>query len=292
MAQVITAPAPCRKCDTLSTTTMRFIHSSQRKHSLLAANAGITDIASPPISSARPETTSIAAAYRQISDDITACAINNNRANDAVRLLAVSKTRTAAEVNQAYEAGARHFGENYLQDALPKIAALADRTDISWHYIGAIQSNKTKDIAANFDWVHTVDRLKIARRLSNARGEMRTPGGEQRTPLNIALQVNLHNEPQKAGCAPEALSDLADALAELPHLALRGLMILPAVEVAPEEAFAQTAELFAQLAAQLTNRPARWDTLSMGMSGDYHAAIEAGSTIVRIGTALFGPRAN
>jgi len=222
----------------------------------------------------------IKSAFARISAEIEAC---TNPSGRAVRLLAVSKTRTAEEIEQAYLAGAREFGENYLQDAAPKQKALARYTDIAWHYIGAIQSNKTTDIANLFDWVHTVDREKIARRLSNARGSANTP-------LNICLQVNLHDEAQKAGCLPAALPDLLQSVCELPNLALRGLMIIPAQHVEPEEAFVETAALFSRLQEQPGRHLPHWDTLSMGMSSDYPAAIAAGSTIVRIGTALFGPR--
>ena len=232
--------------------------------------------------------TAIKKAYRRISADIADCAAKSGRPIDSVSLLAVSKTRTAEEVEQAYNAGARHFGENYLQDALPKLQALGHHTDIIWHYIGAVQSNKTTAIAAGFDWVHTVDRSKIARRLNNARDQL---GERAQAPQNICVQVNLYNETQKAGCTPEQLPELLATISELPRLALRGLMILPPVDVAPERAFTDTAALFEQLRTQTSTDLPQWDTLSMGMSGDYPAAIRAGSTIVRIGTALFGPRA-
>ena len=223
-------------------------------------------------------------AYARISADIRACATGCGRAHDTVRLLAVSKTRSAREIERAYRAGAREFGENYLQDALPKRQALAHHEAIVWHYIGAVQSNKTAAIATEFDWVHTVDRSKIARRLNDARAAVGTP-------LNICLQVNLHGEAQKAGCAPAELSDLAQTVIELPNLALRGLMILPAIHVSPAQAFDATAALFEELSLSQASSVPHWDTLSMGMSSDYPAAIAAGSTLVRIGTALFGPRA-
>lgn len=227
--------------------------------------------------------TTIEDAYAHINADIRACASASGRPADAVRLLAVSKTRTAHEVDAAYLAGARDFGENYLQDALPKLDALTHRKDIVWHYIGAIQSNKTNDIGTRFDWVHTVDRSKIARRLNSARDTMNSP-------LNICVQVNLHDEAQKAGCLPTDLPELLRSSIELSNLALRGLMIIPALHVPPAQAFADAANLFAQVRNDLGESLPQWDTLSMGMSGDYQAAIAAGSTIVRIGTALFGPR--
>jgi len=228
---------------------------------------------------------SIEDAYARISADIRACATHCGRSSKAVRLLAVSKTRSVQEVERAYRAGAREFGENYLQDALPKCQALAHHKDIVWHFIGAVQSNKTTAIATTFDWVHTVDRSKIALRLNNARAAVGTP-------LNICLQVNLFDETQKAGCAPADLPALAQTVSELPHLTLRGLMILPALHVTPTQAFDTTATLFEEQRVQLAGSEPLWDTLSMGMSSDYPAAIAAGSTIVRIGTALFGPRTN
>lgn len=211
-----------------------------------------------------------------------------------------------------WHAGARHFGENYLQDALPKLDAFSassgsfssgsfssgasssganrapaepGHTGANWHFIGALQSNKTRTVAERFDWVHTVDRVKIARRLNDARPD-------ECPPLNLCLQVNLHNEAQKGGVSAAGLPGLLEQIAVLPRLTLRGLMILPATDVEPQRAFSQLAALFAtsqnQLPAELQPE---WDTLSMGMSGDYSAAIKAGSTMVRIGTALFGPRA-
>lgn len=288
MAQVDTAPTSFPKCDTVCSQTMHSIQSSDSssdeqlaKRTAKSANKGAEPSALA---------SSIAEAYQKISADIAACAANSNRDPNTVNLLAVSKTRTANEVGQAYQAGARHFGENYLQDALPKLDALAEYADIVWHYIGALQSNKTSDIATHFDWVHTVDRSKIARRLNQARSQSQSAGTKSQ-PLNVCLQVNLHDESQKAGCAPDELPDLIATIAELPHLTLRGLMILPAKSVAPEQAFADTAALFEQLRTQTSFELTQWDTLSMGMSGDYPAAINAGSTIVRIGTALFGARA-
>ncbi len=227
--------------------------------------------------------TTIEDAYARINADIRACTSASGRPTSAVQLLAVSKTRTAQEVDAAYLAGARNFGENYLQDALPKLSALSHRQDLVWHYIGAIQSNKTTDIGTRFDWVHTVDRSKIARRLDSARDTLNSP-------LNICLQVNLHDEAQKAGCPPTNLPELLHSVIELPNLALRGLMIIPAEHVPPAEAFEDAANLFTQVRDDLGDTLPQWDTLSMGMSGDYQSAIAAGSTIVRIGTALFGPR--
>lgn len=199
-----------------------------------------------------------------------------------IRLLAVSKTQSAGAIARARQAGQRAFGESYLQEALEKIAALADGPDLEWHFIGRLQGNKTREVAAHFDWVHAVDRAKIARRLSAQR-----PAG--RGPLQVCLQVNLSGEASKGGVPPETLPDLAREVAGLPGLALRGLMTLPAPETDPGRQrlpFRRLRALRDGLAAEgLT-----LDTLSMGMSGDLEAAIAEGSTLVRIGTAVFGPR--
>ncbi|AMA47504.1 YggS family pyridoxal phosphate-dependent enzyme [Pseudomonas alabamensis] len=195
-----------------------------------------------------------------------------------VRLLAVSKTKPAETVRQAYAAGVRDVGENYLQEALDKQQALTDLTLI-WHFIGPIQSNKTRAIAEHFDWVHSVDRLKIAQRLS-AQRPAHLPA------LNICLQVNVSGEDSKSGCSPDELAALATAVAALPGLHLRGLMAIPEPtddRAAQEAAFARLRVLRDGLGLDL-------DTLSMGMSHDLEAAIAQGATWVRIGTALFGAR--
>ncbi|WOX07184.1 YggS family pyridoxal phosphate-dependent enzyme [Microbulbifer pacificus] len=213
---------------------------------------------------------------------VTACRFCNRPA-DAVTLLAVSKTRPAADLRAAYTAGQRHFGENYLQEALDKQAELTD-LDIVWHFIGPLQSNKTRDVAAHFHWLHTVDRLKVARRLSEQRPA-------DLPPLNICLQVNIDAEESKSGIAPEELPALAAAVAGLPNLRLRGLMAIPAPRGASEDQripFRQLAVLLETLKAQLPEQPL--DTLSMGMSADMEAAIFSGATIVRIGTDIFGAR--
>lgn len=197
---------------------------------------------------------------------------------DAVGLLAVSKTQSAEAIREANAAGLVHFGENYLQEALEKQASLADLA-LTWHFIGPIQSNKTKAIAAHFDWVHSVDRLKIAQRLSEQRPA-------QLPPLNVCLQVNVSGEASKSGCAPDEVEALANAVAALPGLRLRGLMAIPEPSNDPAEqhaAFARLSLLQQQLDLEL-------DTLSMGMSQDLEAAIAEGATWVRIGTALFGAR--
>lgn len=228
---------------------------------------------------------------RSVQDSIVAARLRLERAlaaagrrPDDARLLAVGKKKPARALEQAFEAGQRHFGENYLQEALDKQAALAHLPALCWHYIGAIQSNKTRDIAEHFDWVHTVDRLKVARRLSDTR-----PAGL--APLNICLQVNISREPAKAGVAPEALEALAGEVLTLPGLRLRGLMALPAPSddrAAQRRPFAAMRALLATLAER--HPEAALDTLSMGMSGDLEAAVAEGATIVRLGTALFGPR--
>jgi pyridoxal phosphate enzyme (YggS family) len=198
-----------------------------------------------------------------------------------VRLLAVSKTFPAAAVREVYVGGQTAFGENYLQEALDKIGALRD-LPLEWHFIGPIQSNKTRPIAENFAWVHGVDRLKIAERLS----EQRPP---HLPPLNICLQVNVSGEDSKSGVAPTDVLELAQAVRPLPRLKLRGLMTIPSPatdEIEQREPFAQMRVLLEQLNSQ----GMALDTLSMGMSHDFPAAILEGATIVRIGTAIFGSR--
>ena len=220
-----------------------------------------------------------------VDASIAAAAAQHGRARNEVRLLAVSKTVPAQAVLDAMDAGQRLFGENYLQEALDKIVAVAQaRPDVAveWHFIGPIQSNKTRPIATHFDWVHTVERLKIAQRLSEQR-----PAGM--VPLNICLQVNISGETSKSGAAPAELAELAQAVAQLPNLRLRGLMAIPEPETDPARqraAFAQVRALYEQLRAG----GLALDTLSMGMSGDLAAAVAEGATIVRIGSAIFGQR--
>lgn len=200
------------------------------------------------------------------------------RAPQSVALLAVSKTKPATQLREAFAEGLRDFGENYLQEALGKQQALAD-LPLVWHFIGPIQSNKTRALAEHFDWVHSVDRLKIAERLS-AQRPAHLP------PLNICLQVNISEEPSKSGCLPEEVPALAAAIAALPGLRLRGLMAIPAPSTDPavqRAAFARLRQLQAAL-------PLPLDTLSMGMSDDLEAAIAEGATWVRVGSALFGAR--
>jgi pyridoxal phosphate enzyme (YggS family) len=208
-----------------------------------------------------------------------------DRPRDAVQLLAVSKTFPADAVLDAIGAGQTAFGENYLQEALDKMAAVSAALpgrQIAWHFIGPIQSNKTRPIATSFDWVHTVERLKIAQRLSEQR-----PADS--APLNICLQVNISGEASKSGVSPAELPELARLVAQLPRLRLRGLMAIPEPEtevVRQRAAFARLRALFDALRAEGMDL----DTLSMGMSADMGAAIAEGATIVRVGTAIFGSR--
>ncbi|MDE0177078.1 MAG: YggS family pyridoxal phosphate-dependent enzyme [Gammaproteobacteria bacterium] len=198
------------------------------------------------------------------------------RSSGRVRLIAVSKARSAAEVRAAYEAGQRDFGENYLQEAVAKMTALSE-LDIVWHFIGAIQSNKTRDIARRFQWVHTVDRARIASRLDAA----------AESPLNVCIQVNIDAEPQKAGVAPSDLPALVTHVRDLPRLRLRGLMAIPRADGDHRASFRALRSLFDRLAV---DTGVHWDSLSMGMSDDFEIAIEEGATMVRIGTAIFGLR--
>ena len=197
----------------------------------------------------------------------------------SVQLLAVSKTHPSQSLREMYQAGQRSFGENYLQEALTKIDELQD-LDIAWHFIGHVQRNKTKHLAEKFDWVHGVDRLIIAERLSSQRLETQKP-------LNICIQVNIDGQDSKDGCQPDEVAELVKQISQLPNIRLRGLMVIPAPE--NSVAFADAKTLFEQVKS-LHARPQDWDTLSMGMSGDLDAAIAAGSTMVRVGTALFGAR--
>jgi PLP dependent protein len=201
---------------------------------------------------------------------------------DSVTLLAITKAHSAETIRAAAACGLEHFGESYVKEALPKIETLRG-AELTWHFVGQLQANKTRPVAEHFAWVHGVDRLRIAERLSEQR-PFHAP------PLNVCLQVNVGDESTKGGVAPADLPALAEAVAVLPRLALRGLMCIPPPE--EDEArqrhwFAATARLMRQLHVPGTTL----DTLSMGMSTDFEAAIEEGATIVRVGTALFGPRA-
>lgn len=205
---------------------------------------------------------------------VAAAAGGAGRDPGSVRVLAVSKTRSAAEVRGAFQAGQREFGENYLQEALAKMAAAPEAV---WHFVGAIQSNKARAIARHFQWVHTVDRLRVAERLEAA----------AERPLNVCVQVNVSGEPQKAGVAPADAGALIEALAGRARLQLRGLMAIPDPAADARASFRALRALFD---ANAPRAGEHWDTLSMGMSADFPIAIEEGATIVRIGTAIFGPR--
>ena len=218
---------------------------------------------------------------RKIRDLLHFAAIEASRDPADVRLLAVSKKQPLEKIREAYAAGQREFGENFVQEGVEKIAAM-DKDDITWHFIGHLQSNKTRVVAENFDWVHTIDKLKTARRLSEQR-----PDGLP--PLNVCLQVNVDDEESKSGVTPEALPDLAAACAKLPNIRLRGLMCVPAIREEPDAQRMPFAAL-RELAEKLRTDGVDTDTLSMGMTADFRAAILEGATIVRIGTALFGER--
>lgn len=220
----------------------------------------------------------IAANISTLRSRIESAARAAQRDPGSVGLLAVSKTKPAGAIREAFAAGLRDFGENYLQEALGKQAELSD-LPLCWHFIGPIQSNKTRAIAENFAWVHSVDRLKIAQRLS----EQRPEGLE---PLNICIQVNVSGEASKSGCTPEDLPALVASISELPRLTLRGLMAIPE----PTDDVNAQAAAFAAVRTLRDNLNLPLDTLSMGMSHDLEAAIAQGATWVRIGTALFGAR--
>ena len=222
--------------------------------------------------------------YQAVRERITQAALQAGRKPASVQLLAVSKTFAADQVREVAASGQRDFGENYVQEGVDKIAALKDVPGLVWHCIGPLQSNKTRPVAEHFDWVHSVDRLKIAQRLSEQR-----PAGLP--PLNICLQVNIDGGPTKAGVSPSEALSLAQAVSALPRLVLRGLMTIPD----PVEGFdaqvavhLQAKHLFDELQAALALP--QFDTLSMGMSADLEAAVQAGSTMVRVGTAVFGAR--
>ena len=230
--------------------------------------------------------------FLMLKNIAAACGQSGRSPND-VLLLAVSKTRPASDVMLAYNAGARNFGENYVQEGVDKIEALDELlpdNQAAWHFIGPLQSNKTRLVAEYFDWVHSVDRLKIAQRLNEQRPVPRPP-------LNVCLQVNIDSQTTKSGCATEEAILLAEQVIALKHLHLRGLMAIPAAidptasESIQRAPFIALSQLFEQIKMQLPpEHAAHFDTLSMGMSDDYPQAIAAGSTIVRIGTAIFGAR--
>ena len=220
----------------------------------------------------------------QVRDKISAAATRCGRASEEVTLLAVSKTKPASAIAEAIDAGQRMFGENYVQEGVEKIRHFREKgtADLQWHFIGPLQSNKSRLVAEHFDWCHTVDRLRIASRLSEQRpAEM--------PPLNVLIQINISDENSKSGIALEALDQLADEVAALPGLKLRGLMAIPAPESDYDRQFAVARQMAVAFEALKTRFPTV-DTLSLGMTDDMPAAIAAGSTMVRIGTAIFGAR--
>lgn len=220
----------------------------------------------------------IAENIANVRERIARSAVTADRDPAEITLIAVSKTRPASAIRDAWAAGLRDFGENYLQEALDKIETLAE-LPLTWHFIGPIQSNKTRPIAEHFDWVHGVDRLKIAQRLSEQRpAEM--------GPLNICLQVNISREESKSGVMPEDVAELAAAVSALPRLKLRGLMAIPA----PADDSEGRRRPLRELHELLQSLPLPLDTLSMGMSDDLGEAVQEGATMVRVGTALFGER--
>lgn len=234
-----------------------------------------------PDTPATNDPTTIAPRLHQVRERIRAAAERYNRDPDDIHLVAISKKKPAEMIEAALAAGQTDFGENYLQDALKKIDALSDSAAI-WHFVGDIQSNKTRDIAAHFAWAHAVDRLKIARRLSDQR-----PDGM--APLNICIQINIDDEDSKSGIAPSEAAELAGQIAELPNVRLRGLMALPAYTddlESQRRPFAALRGIFKGLNAE----GYALDTLSIGMSADLEAAIAEGATHVRVGTDIFGAR--
>jgi hypothetical protein len=216
-----------------------------------------------------------------VRDQIVNAAALAGRSPTEIALVAVSKTQPASAVRAAWQAGQRDFGENYVQEAIAKMGELAD-LDITWHFIGPIQSNKTRLIANHFDWVHSIDRLSIAERLSAQR-----PSG--RPPINACIQVNVSGESSKSGCEPAEAGALVAAAARLPGLRIRGLMTVPEPGL-PAARQREQLEALRSLQQSISAGEHRLDTLSMGMSADLEAAIAAGSTMVRIGTAIFGAR--
>ncbi|MFL6578192.1 MAG: YggS family pyridoxal phosphate-dependent enzyme [Povalibacter sp.] len=221
-------------------------------------------------------------AYVQTQTRIASAATQAGRSPQSVGLVAISKGHRAETIRHLAQLGQRDFGENYLQEALPKMAELLD-LKLTWHFTGQIQSNKTRQIAENFDWAHTVDRERIAARLNEQRPA-------HLPPLNVCIEVSLEDEAGKGGIGPNEVEPLARSIVQMPRLRLRGLMALPP----PQEEYSEQKRLFDRLAEvlrKLNERQFALDTLSMGMSADLEAAVAAGATLVRVGTAIFGERA-
>lgn len=225
--------------------------------------------------------------FNDVINAIRVAEQNANRSPHSVKLLAVSKKQTADAIIQLRQHGQRDFGENYLQEAIEKqqeLQKLGVGADITWHFIGPIQSNKTRAIAQHFDWVQSLDRLKIAKRLS----EQRQP---TQLPLQVCIQVNIDEEDTKSGVLPNELFEFSREVVSLPNIGLRGIMVIPSKDAEMKHTFARTATLFESLKDRLSaTQQENFDTLSMGMSGDFTEAIAHGSTMIRLGTRLFGPR--
>lgn len=219
---------------------------------------------------------------QQVRQRLGAAAENCGRDPQQITLLAVSKTKPVSAIREAWQAGQRCFGENYVQEGVEKIAQTRDLPEAEWHFIGPLQSNKSRLVAENFSWCHTIDRLKLAQRLNDQRPS-------HLPPLNVLIQVNISDEQSKSGISPHEIPALAEQIALLPQLKLRGLMAIPAPETEYQAQLAvcrRMAEEFRTLSTAYSNI----DTLSLGMSDDMEAAIEAGSTMVRVGSAIFGAR--
>ncbi|WP_223671112.1 YggS family pyridoxal phosphate-dependent enzyme [Kangiella shandongensis] len=225
-------------------------------------------------------TTSIASQLELLQQEIAKSREKHLNFKDNVRLVAVSKRQPIEKIEEAYLNGQRDFGENFVQEGVEKIHKL-DKSDLQWHMLGAIQSRKCKDIAEHFDWVQSVDRVKVINKLNQAR--------QGRSPLNVCIQVNLFGEEQKAGVDADTCFELAEQIENAENLTLRGIMALPPKQTEYNKQLSQF-ETIAELYRQLATRYPQVDTLSMGMSGDYEAAIAAGSNMIRIGTAIFGQR--
>jgi pyridoxal phosphate enzyme (YggS family) len=223
----------------------------------------------------------IAERLKSVQITVNQFTLDAHRPSNAVKLLAVSKTKPVSDIVHAYEAGQRLFGENYVQEGVEKIQTLQTFDDIEWHYIGPLQSNKTRLVAEHFSWVHAIDRLKIAQRLNS---QISTDKA-----LNVCIQVNIDDDENKAGIRADQLNDFAKAISELPNLSLRGLMTIPKANQSQAQQIASFAHM-SLLFEDLKKHYSSVDTLSMGMSGDMQNAINHGSTMVRIGTAIFGSR--
>lgn len=228
------------------------------------------------------ESSSIAQNLININAQITDIAARHNRNPNHIQLLAVSKTKPVSDIITAYESGQRIFGENYVQEGVDKINELSAYKDVLWHFIGPLQSNKSKFVAENFDWMHSVDRLKIVKRLHDQRSPYKKP-------LNICVQINIDDEDSKAGIGANEAVDFIAEVQKFERIKCRGLMTIPKADVPEAQrraSFAKMQQLFLQCAEKFE----QFDTLSMGMSGDLDLAIEYGSTMVRVGTAIFGSR--